>query len=114
MFVVNTTSATVMARLARRAPRNRVPSSRRRNPGTSLRSATGYGFFGVVAGALGAAVPVAGALLGAGVSGTPAAPPGDDTGAGAVCAGCVNAWSSTDLGARCRVDTIESTSDRNR
>src|SRR5689334_8457968 len=40
MFVVNTTSATVVVWLARRAPRNRVPSSRRRNPGTTSRSAT--------------------------------------------------------------------------
>src|SRR5437764_2427711 len=40
MFVVNTTSATVVVRLARSAPRNRVPSSRRRNPGTAVRSAT--------------------------------------------------------------------------
>src|SRR5689334_22222750 len=40
MFVVKTTSATVVVRLARSAPRNRVPSSRRRNPGTTSRSAT--------------------------------------------------------------------------
>src|SRR5687767_2911592 len=33
MFVVNTTSATVGAPVLRRRPRNRVPSSRRRNPG---------------------------------------------------------------------------------
>src|SRR4051812_13769438 len=46
MFVVNTTSATVVVRLARRAPRNRVPSSRRRNPGTTSRSATVLGLLG--------------------------------------------------------------------
>src|SRR3982751_2440926 len=40
MFVVKTPSATVVVRLARSAPRNRVPSSRRRNPGTASRSAT--------------------------------------------------------------------------
>src|SRR5690349_10696652 len=40
MLVVNTTSATVMSAVPWTTPRKRVPSSRRRNPGTSTRSVT--------------------------------------------------------------------------
>src|SRR5919204_5466848 len=40
MFVVKTTSATVVGAASRKAPRKRVPSSSRRNPGVKLRSVT--------------------------------------------------------------------------
>src|SRR5258708_36397616 len=69
MSVVNTTSATVVLAAPRSVPRNRVPSSRRRNPGVSARSATGYGLRG--AGAAGVVpeggVVVAGCAPGGGV-----------------------------------------------
>src|SRR5258707_14573621 len=78
MFVVNTTSATVVLAAPRSVPRNRVPSSRRRNPGVSARSATGYGLRGAGAAGVGpeggvvvTGVAPEGALVGAGVRVTP-------------------------------------------
>src|SRR5258708_30343068 len=66
MSVVNTTSATVVLAAPRSVPRNRVPSSRRRNPGVSARSATGYGLRG--AGAAGV-VPEGGVVVAGGAAG---------------------------------------------
>src|SRR5260221_1163241 len=81
MFVVNTTSATVVLAAPRSVPRNRVPSSRRRNPGVSARSATGYGLRGAGAagvvpegGVVVAGGAPAGALGGAGGGFTPGTP----------------------------------------
>src|SRR5215831_8727142 len=136
MFVVNTTSATVGSLFPRSLPRNRVPSSRRRNPGCPRFALTFvfYGcFFGAgVAGAGAFFSPVAGAapfcgappvgagaaVVGAGVSGIAGFAP--DAGAllagGAVTGAGVNVWSSTDLGARLRVDASDkrNASPRNR
>src|SRR5258708_27528656 len=82
MSVVNTTSATVVLAAPRSVPRNRVPSSRRRNPGVSARSATGYGLRGAGAagvvpegGVVVAGVGPAGAAVAAGGGFHPAARP---------------------------------------
>src|SRR6266702_4969911 len=131
MFVVNTTSATVGAAPPSKLPRNRVPSSSRRNPGVVRCAVTGpYGFF--VAGALvfgafvfgafvfgaacvpfvGAALPPAGPGVGAGCSGTAglAVAGGALTRAGAF----GKAWSSTDFGARPRDEASDSRNARPR
>src|SRR6476659_6765801 len=104
MFVVKTTSATVIgADASRMRPRKRVPSSRRRNPGEELGSATAsYGDFVFGAGALLPVPPVGAGVTGwigrTLVFGCPV------TGGGAVCAGGVKVWSSTERGApRCAV-----------
>src|SRR5260221_11116278 len=127
MFVVNTTSATVVLAAPRSVPRNRVPSSRRRNPGVSGRSGTGYGLRGAGAGGVvpeGGVVVTGvapeGALVGGGVRFTPGTalfvPPegdGGDVAGGAGATGCAS-WSSTDFGARCRVEASDSTNEMNR
>src|ERR1043166_6057221 len=108
MFVVNTTSATVVDAADTRLPRNRVPSSRRRNPGVPRSIINGYGFL------VGACL-VGGCFVfpGAGVSGT-AGFGFACCGAGAATGAGPNVWSSTDLGAVLRVDISVKQNDRKR
>src|SRR5687768_16460597 len=110
MFVVNTTSATAGGTGESRRPRKRVPSSRRRNPGTERGLLTGRRYCfgcGVGAGDAGAVVSARGAS-----SGT--AELGFWVVGAAGAAGAVSGASSTEAGTRVRADAIWSTNARNR